>query len=331
MKKLRTAIIGCGGIAGAHARELATIDGVQLVAFCDIEENRAKEFSERFTQGAARVYTDYERMYAKEGLNLVYICLPPFAHGNEVELAAKNGVHIFIEKPIALDMNSASRMARAAARAKVKSQVGFVLRFGEAIQRAKQAVESGECGRMALMTARYMCNFSGNWWWRQKDKSGGQIVEQIIHIYDLARYLLGEPKSVFCRLDNILHKRESDYGIEDTSSALISFRSGAIGSISAINGAIPGRWLHPFEIVAEKRTILFDDMNNATIYFTDQGWSAKADIRSDKPCMRAEALDLINAIRNDRQTVAPIEEGVKTLRLVLAARESGETGKEVQF
>jgi predicted dehydrogenase len=331
MKKLRTAIIGCGGIAGAHARELATMEGVELAAFCDIEENRAKEFSERFAQGAAAIYADYGEMYAKEDLNLVYICLPPFAHGNEVELAAKNGVHVFIEKPIALDMNSASRMARAAARAGIKTQVGFVLRFGEAVQKAKALIEGGECGRVALMTARYMCKFAATSWWRDKSKSGGQIVEQIIHIYDLARYLVGEPRSVVCRLDNLLHTREKDYGVEDTSSALITFRSGAIGSISAINGAIPTRWLHPFELVAEKRTILFDDMNNATVYFTDQGWSAKADIRSDKPCMRAEALDLINAIRTDGQTVAPIEEGVKTLRLVLAARESGETGKEVQL
>src|SRR5438093_88138 len=143
MQEFRVGLIGCGGIANRHATILAGLQNVELAAFCDIEGSRAAQYAQKYAAGKPPVFTDYHEMFAQVPLDVVYICLPPFAHSDEVERAAERGIHIFIEKPIALDMKTAARMVEATDRAGVKTQVGFMMRFGEAIEQVKALVDSG--------------------------------------------------------------------------------------------------------------------------------------------------------------------------------------------
>lgn len=331
MPRFRTAILGCGGIANSHARALVSVPGVELAAFCDIIPQRAQDFSERYTGGKGKVYTDFHEMFKKERLDAVYICLPPFAHSDEVEAAAKRGVHVFIEKPIALDMDTANRMVRAVKRWKVKSQVGFCLRFGEASQAVKAMVESGESGRPGLFVGRYFCNSPHSPWWRDKSKSGGQIVEQIIHVYDLARFFCGEVEAVYCGMGNLFHTRMADYTVEDVSACVMQFRNGAVGTIAATNGAIPGQWLSAGEIVFQNRTVYLHNANSATIHKTDDLSGSTVQVSSQKDMMLAETLDFLEAIEHGREPSVPMSEGARTLELVLSARKSGETGRVVRL
>ncbi len=135
-KGLRTAILGCGKIARKHAEVLASIEDVKLVGFCDQGIENAKSFNETF--GPGEVFTDHEVMFKKLDLDMIFICLPPFAHTNEVELACKHGVHFLIEKPIALSMDQADQMAQQVHASGVKSQVGFMYRHGEAVKWLKE-------------------------------------------------------------------------------------------------------------------------------------------------------------------------------------------------
>ena len=207
MRPLRTAILGCGGFAHRHAQSLIVLpEDIELTAFCDHHDWKAREFSEKYTDSKASIFTEPGEMYEKADLDLVVICLPPFAHSNEVELAAQHGVHIFIEKPIALTSEHAWRMVDAAEKANVKTQVGFMFRFGTAIERLKELISSGEIGPTGLMSARYFCNSLHAPWWRDRSKSGGQLVEQVIHMVDLMRYLMGDAVSVYSRQENLLTK-----------------------------------------------------------------------------------------------------------------------------
>ena len=90
--------IGSGGIARSHTKALAQLGDVDFVAFCDIVEERARSYCKEY---GGRSYADFREMFDAEEMDAVYICLPPFAHGNEVELAAERGIHVFIQKPIA--------------------------------------------------------------------------------------------------------------------------------------------------------------------------------------------------------------------------------------
>src|SRR5215211_6822665 len=326
MKRLRTAVLGCGGFANRHAQNLTILpEEIELTAFCDHHEENARQFSEKYTNGHSRIFTDPREMFEKADLDLIVICLPPFAHADEVELAAQHGVHILVEKPIALSSEHAWRMVEAAERAGIKTQVGFMFRFGTGIERLKELLASGEVGPAGLMSARYFCNSLHAEWWRDRSRSGGQLVEQVIHMVDLMRYLMGEAVSVYSRQENLFHRALPDYTVEDVSATVFGFQGGAIGVIYATNGAIPGTWINDYRLVSQKLTAEFTSSNSAVFHFTAETPVRTETITSDKNIHLAELQDLLTAIRTDGQTRTTLREGAKSLDMALAATQSAET------
>ena len=321
MKELRTAIIGCGTIAKRHADILLALDGVRLVGFCDQDTRASRAFVERY--GVGETYEDCGKMFDDLDLDLVYICLPPFAHTNEVEQACRHGVHFLIEKPIALTMKQAQMMAHHVTASGVKSQVGFMYRFGEASMWLKKQLAESR-GEPAFMVARYSCNSLHSWWWRDKSKSGGQLLEQAIHLLDLARFFLGEPIEIYSTQDNLFHRQIEGYTVEDVSATVIRFQTSSIAVVAATNGAIPNRWDCDWRIVLPDLTADFADPNHATIHFTKRSWPSVTSIAAEKNMYLAETLDLLEAIRDDRPAAVPIEEGVRSLELALSATRSAD-------
>lgn len=332
MARLRTAILGCGGFAHRHAQNLIALpDEIELTAFCDHHEKNARTFQEKYGNTKTSLYTDPRLMLEEANLNLLVICLPPFAHSNEVELAAQHGVHILIEKPIALSSEHAWKMVEAVEKAGIKTQVGFMFRFGAAIERLKELIHSAEAGAPGLMSARYFCNSLHAPWWRDRNKSGGQLVEQVIHMVDLMRYLMVDPVSVYSRQENLFHRDVADYTVEDVSATVFGFRGGAIGVIYATNGAIPGKWINDYRFVSQKLTAEFSNANNALFHFTAETPVRSETIASDKNMHLAELQDLLGAIRTNGQTRTPMREGARSLDMALAATRSAETHKEVSL
>jgi len=202
-------------------------------------------------------------------------------------------------------------------------------RFGQAIEHLKGALADGSAGAPGLMVARYFCNALHAPWWRVREKSGGQVVEQIIHIFDLARYLLGRPEVVYGRQVNLFHREVEGYTAEDVSGTVVSFESGALAVVGGTNGAIPGKWIGDYRVVTQRITADFTDANHALFCHTaaDPVWTTA--ISSERDLFLAETLDLISAIDSDGQTRTPMREGAETLALVLAAAESAEKRAEV--
>lgn len=330
MKPLRTAILGCGSFAHRHAQNLITLpEEIELSAFCDHHEKNARAFSEQYTKGHGAVFTDPHEMFEKSNLGLVIICLPPFAHTDEIELASQNSVHVLMEKPIALSSEHAWRMVEAGENARIKTQVGFMFRFGSAIEQLKELIRSGEAGSVGLMSARYFCNSLHAHWWRDRDKSGGQLVEQVIHMVDLMRFLMGAPVSVYSRQENLFHREVPDYTVEDVSATVFGFQGGAIGVIYATNGAIPGKWINDYRLVSQKLTAEFTNANNAVFHFTAETPVRTETVNSEKNVYLAELQDLLTAIQTDGPTRTPLREGAESLDLALAATRSAEAHREV--
>ena len=334
MAEFRVGMIGCGGIANAHASNLRDLPQVHLAALCDVARDRAEGFNQKYAGGGATVYEDFHAMYDREDLDAVWVCLPPFAHTDEVEGAASRGIHVFIEKPIALDMETAGRMVRAVEESGVKSQVGFMMRFGSAVERVRAMIESGEAGEPGWALGVYRCNSLHAPWWRDRTKSGGQIVEQIIHTYDIIRYFLGEPSAAFAFMDNRFHRDVEGYTAEDVSAASLQFASGAVASVAGTNGAIPGRWEAMFTLVCKNITVEFQDANRATLHYTGEDPVRRESLEPAEGrgnLLLAETLDLLDAIESGGETRTPMREGAKTLELVLGVGRSGETGEVVRF
>jgi len=332
MTILRTGMLGCGGIAQKHAQAaLALPHEIRLVAFCDHTETKARVFAEQYAAGQAHTFTDHRTMIERADLDLLIICLPPFAHGDEVELAAARGIHVLIEKPIALTSELAWRMVNAAESANIQTQVGFMYRFGEAVQQFKTRVAQEKTGALGLFSAHYFCNSLHAPWWRTREKSGGQLVEQAIHLFDTMRFLCGEPVSVYSRQTNVFHRNVPDYSSEDASATVCGFANGALGVIYATNGAIPGKWLKGWHVVTQNLVAEFSDWNNATFTHTAEHPPTVEHLVGTQDVFTLQLHDLVSAIRTNGATRTPIREGARTLDLVLAAARSAEMHTEIKL
>lgn len=318
LRPLNIGILGSGFIAGVHVSSLKQIPGINLVAVADTNANQAAEFASK--QGIPTSYGSFAAMLDAEKLDAVYLCIPPFAHNGEVELAASKGLHIFLEKPIAMNSVQATRMVTAIEKAGVKSQVGFHMRFRKSVRAIKALLDSGAAGHPTLFTGRYWVNMDGSPWWRDRTKSGGQIFEQVIHLYDLATYLCGDVESAKGLLRNLCHQNQADYTIEDSSLGTLQFKNGALGVITGSNCAVPVHFIGDFRLVCEKLTLDY--------HCTGQHWvtpdSAKLyrsadDIENfteDEDPYLLESQDFIGAIRENRATTTPARTGLKAIQLI---------------
>jgi predicted dehydrogenase len=237
-------------------------------------------------------------------------------------------VHVLVEKPIAITSEQAWQMVDTAERAGIRTQVGFMYRFGLAVNAFRERVPLGMAG---LFSARYFCNSLHAPWWRRRAYSGGQVVEQAIHLFDIVRFLVGEPASVYSRQANFFHLDVPDYDVEDVSATVMGFSNGALAVIYATNGAVPNRWVKEWRIVAPGLLAEFQDWNHATFTPTDAPDRTPRAIASEENVFRLQLGDLVDAIRTGDQTRAPLREGAKSLDLVLAAQRSAETHSEVDL
>ncbi len=319
MNELSVGFIGSGGIAKAHTKPLKELGNVRFVAFCDIVRERADSYCNEY---GGRAYTSFEEMLEKEEMDAVYVCLPPFAHSNEVELAAERGIHVFIQKPIALNMELANRMVWSVEKAGVKSQVGYQLRFGKGVQRARSLLQTGELGAITMALGKYVCNFLGGSWWRKISEGGGQIVEQSTHAVDLLRYLCGDIVRVHSEMDRRYWTDVPDLEIEDVSSTSLRFFSGAVGSMVATTGGYRGKWIVDLSIFTKKAVLDLPDPHSIRITWNSNG--AREEYHNEVTDMSmSEARHFVDAIRTDSDTLTPISDGAKTLAVTLAIRESG--------
>lgn len=328
MSRLRVGLLGPGGIGARHVKALtAAGDRFEFVAACGRDLARTGQF---VGQHGGEAFTDFPAMLDQAGLDLLIVANPPSARRGEVEQAAGRGVHLLVEKPIALDLDTARSMTRAAQAAGVVAAVGFMYRFGAAVTRWRDLAKAGDTGQAALFSGSYHCNALHAPWWRERSMSGGQMLEQVIHLIDLVRHTMGEPDTVYARTANLFHQDIARYDIEDVSAILFGWDDGRMASLNASNAAIPGRWLKEWRIVAERATARFDDWNTATITHTGGEVRDEAVCEAIDPFV-AQLVDLHEAIIHGRPPMIPLSEGEASLRLALAARQSADERREIRL
>jgi len=327
MNRLRVGLLGCGGIAARHAAAVAVLcNRMELVACCGRNAVRTAAFAA--THGC-EPFLDLDRMLDKAGVDLLIVTLPPYARFGEVEHAARRGVHMLVEKPIALDMAVAERMVEEVEQAGVAASVGFMYRFGDAVERWSALSAAGETGRIGLFTGSYHCNALHVPWWRIKAKSGGQIVEQLIHVIDLVRLFMGKPDSVYARASNLFHRETQDYDIEDLAAIVFGWDDGRTAALSASNIAVPGRWQKEWFVAAEWMTGRFTNWSDAVFTRTSPAVSDETVSGTTDPFV-AQLADLADAIRDGRPPRVPLREGSATLELALGARQAAEQKRELR-
>ncbi|MDB5456138.1 MAG: Gfo/Idh/MocA family oxidoreductase [Caulobacter sp.] len=328
MSRLRVGLLGCGGIGARHVAALEALPrDLTLVACCGRDAAATAAFAA--AHGAAP-FTRFETMLDEAALDLLIVATPPAARQGQVEAAAARGVHLLVEKPIALDLAGARSMTAAVAASGVVASVGFMYRFGDAVERWRRMAAAGQTGPVGLFAGSYHCNALHAPWWRERAKSGGQMLEQVIHLIDLVRVFMGEPDTVYARAANLFHGQTPGYDVEDVSVIVFGWDDGRIANLHASNAAIPGRWAKEWRLVAERCTGQFEDWNTAVLTATAPDVVEEIVAGKTDPFV-AQLADLAAAIGEGRPPAAPLAEGEAGVRLALAARRSADERREIRL
>jgi predicted dehydrogenase len=313
---VRIGFIGTGGIARAHLGRLKDIPEAEVVALCDVDQERVEAAAEPF--GAA-VYTDGGRLLDSEKLDALYVCVPPHAHEDFELRAAAKGVHLFVEKPVSLYMEQALAVQKAIREAGILSQAGYSLRYFPAYVRLHDFLAGKEIGTAHVFRWNGLV---GAPWWRRYDQSGGQLVEMTTHQVDMLRWCMGEVEAVSASysFDRLL-KDEEGVTIPDTQAILLRFRSGASATIST-SCAIGGAWQGGLDFALKngKVSLQGEEIKVAPDGAYEVPPPGEPGPGIDEAFVRAVATKDASLLRS------PYDDAVKTLAVTLAANRSAEQG-----
>ena len=328
------AIVGAGGVARRHAEMLSRVGGVRVVTVTDLDEAAAERLAR---DCGARAVADLDAALDASGVDAAYVCVPPFAHGAPERAVLDRGLPLFVEKPVAADAATAVELAGRVERAGVVTGTGYHWRCLDVLDVARP-----------LLAERPPLLAHGSWldkrppvgWWPHTALSGGQVVEQVTHVLDLARLLLGEAEEVYAAgarrtpaADGAGRDAESDTGtgsdtegdIDDATAATVRFTSGAVATVAATS--LLGRRHH-----AGLRLL----GPGLVVDLSDEGMTVD---RGDGAVFTPPGIDprlvvdqeFIAAVRGEREdTRAPYREAVRSHLLACAIAESARRRQAVR-
>lgn len=319
---IKLGFIGTGNISRRHFGALAKLtDQAEVVAVCDLIEDRAAAAAEPV---GAHAYTSPHEMFSRETLDAVYICVPPDAHVDQELLCAEKGIHFFVEKPLPLDMAKAEQIAKAVRASGIVTAVGYQWRHFSQTQYLRQQLKGDRVG----MALGYFLNLlPGSPWWRVKSRSGGQVVEQAIHIFDTARYLLGEVEQVYASYALRALHDEPGFEQDDVYTVNLRFASGAVGNFQT-TCLLHRRWHVGLDVLCHKRAYR---LRERELEIDDTDGLRSVAIEND-PAYDENAGFLRAITSDDRSGVlSDYDDALKTQRIVLAANHSAQTGQPVRL
>jgi len=232
-------IIGTGAIALKHAQAIGSLGNAELVGLFNPNPVSAAKAQGKFS---VPVFSNWEEFTALPDLDAICICTPSGMHLEPALKAIQAGKHVFVEKPIEVTLTRADQLIRAAQSKDVKLGVVFQNRFSPDFMQLKEAVKKGVFGRILMGNAAVNWFRDSNYYSSSQWKGtiefdgGGALINQAIHTLDLLLEVMGEVESVFGKVKTTLYPIEG----EDLGAALVNFKSGAMGTITAGTSLYPG-------------------------------------------------------------------------------------------
>ena len=193
-----------------------------------------------------RPFDDIERMLDEARPDAVFVCQPPYLAAEACIEVVERGLPLFTEKPLAAVRSDVERAFAALDGRDVVTAVGYQWRAIDFVAEVRRRLDDRPA---RLVLARWTGDTPGPSWWRRADQSGGQVVEQATHLFDLARYLLGEGEVVGAA--SARHERPDypDFDVDAVASSVVRFESGAIGSFTSTSILPAG--VVEFELISE--------------------------------------------------------------------------------
>ena len=350
MSKVKLAIIGAGNIANAHLDAYKQVADVEIYAACDINPARLNKTCDKY--GIERRYTDVDTMLSElPELDAADVCVWNCNHAECSIKALNAGLHVLCEKPMAYTAKEAEEMKAAAEKNGKLLMIGFVLRFSDDAKIAMDFIEKDYLGEIYYAKAQYVRRHGnpGGWFGDKARSGGGPIIDLGVHVIDLTRYLMGNPKpvSVYAVASERLGDRkylktgpgwvpedakEDDVcTVEDFATALIRYDNGACTFLETsydINGEDIGKK----QLFGTKGGM--DLSGGVKLYTTVNDYIADIDVKTNNlkggcDMFVAEMSHFIDCVKNGTECRAKAEDGIAVMKILDAIYESARTGHEV--
>ncbi|MDD6872485.1 MAG: Gfo/Idh/MocA family oxidoreductase [Clostridiales bacterium] len=353
MDKLKVAVIGNGGISGVHLRGYSLNPDVEIYALCDINEERLNRRGDEYHVDPARRFTDVNEMLAAcPEIEAVSVCTWNAAHAQCAIAALNAGKHVLCEKPMAMTVEEAEAMQAAAEKNNRLLMIGFVRRFGNDCAIMKDFIDNGYFGDIYYAKATYLRRKGcpGGWFGDKARSGGGPLIDLGVHIIDLCRYLMGNPKPVsvygatFNKLGNrsnikskagyISQTRENEdiFNVEDLATAMIRFDNGSVLQIEAsfsLNIEKDEGVLQFFGTKAgaklDPELTIYSEMND---YMTNVKLANSTALSFDG-LFENEINHFVECVRTGKPCRNPAQDGVTLMKILTGIYKSAETGHEV--
>lgn len=350
MSKIKVGVIGTGSISNFHIQAYLDNPDVELYAFCDINREQLDKMGEKY--GVERRFTDCEEMLKLPELDAVSVCTWNSAHAPCTIAALNAGKHVICEKPMATCAKDAREMEEAAKRNGKLLMIGFVRRYGNDCAVLSDFINSGSLGDIYYAKATYLRrNGNPGGWFGDKSRSGGgPLIDLGVHVIDLTRYVMGNPKPVsvygatFHKLGSRSNiKGAKDYNsvsagagdicdVEDLVTALIRYDNGAVLQVEASFALNIKKDVGKIELFGTKggakiepELELYTEMND---YLTDVTFADPTAL--DFNGLFAKEIDhFVDCVRNGVPCKSPASDGVEIMRILDAVYESAAKGHEV--
>ena len=343
--KVKLGVVGCGGIAQlVHIPSLKRIKEVELVAVCDIYGDVAKGVATKY--GIEKYYTDYREMFEKEELDGIINTTWPAAHAEVTIEAAKAGINVFVEKPMAVTVEECKEMIRACKENGVRLMVGFMKRFDPGLAWVKGEIDRGELGEVFAVNSWY-CDCKIHMKYVRAfisefirpsvsspstpkpliDRHLNKLLTHGIHHADLLRWIGGEVKSV---TSHYSETPDRNY----ISTSILEFESGATGYFQ-LCGAISGDWDEGLVVYGSKGTVrakirfpYFKWRSEVTIFKEDLGGYISR-LFPFRDMYLAELEHFVQCIIHNKKPLPNGYDGLKAQELIYAIYRSAKEGRKI--
>ena len=337
MHKLKVGVIGCGSIARyRHLAEYQAHENVEIIAVCDVVQERALEMAEKF--GAA-AYTDYQELLKNGEVEAVSICTPNALHAPMSITALQYGKHVLCEKPMATSLAEAEAMIEAAKVNKKKLMIAHNQRFVPSHHKAHELIQSGDLGKIYSFKTSFghggpegwSIDGADSWFFDKKQAFIGAMGDLGVHKTDLMRFLLNEEFTEVAAFIETNAKQNTD--VDDNAVFILKTENGIIGTLAA-SWSYGAKEDNSTIIYGEKGIMrLEDDPDHSLIIHYTNGQTVKENlggIQTNEEGRQEDSGVITHFVRSillDTDPPVNGDEGMKSLKVILGALDSNKTKK----
>ncbi|TXL61085.1 Gfo/Idh/MocA family oxidoreductase [Cerasibacillus terrae] len=312
------------GHAYSYTNTLAELEGVKIAGIADENENRGIKAAKQFN---TKHYLKYEDLL-NEPIDAVIITSENSNHYKHVKAAAKKGIHILCEKPLAHNLKDAQAIIEVCNEHQVILQMAFPVRFNTPVMKGKEIIDSGQLGRLIAIKATNRGTNPAGWFADRSKSGGGAVIDHTVHVVDIMRWYMGaEVKEVYAEVGNLI----SELNIDDSGMLTMEFDNNVFATLDCSwsrNKGYPTWGDVTLEIIGTNGTLTIDAFgqknnvyNNEKVY-----WDFWGDNMNKKLI-----IDFISTVREGKRPSITGEDGLKALGVAIAAYESSEKNEPIKL